>query len=101
MTGFVFTFSLFCSAVLNSDPAVLQRGEFAAMRQIIESVIPETQLHRALRTRQSHVSYAALLSHAPSVPVLRQRLRASWGTVHTLPVRRYLSARPIRAPSAC
>jgi hypothetical protein len=101
MTGFIFTFSLFCSAVLNADPAVLQRSEFAAMRQIIESVIPETQLHRVLRTRQSQVTFSSPLFRTPSGLVPQAPLRWRWDSVHALQVHRFLNARPIRAPSVC
>lgn len=99
MTGFIFTFSLFCSAVLNADPAVLQRSEFAAMRQIIESAIPETQLHRVLRTRQSQVTFSAPLFHAPSGLLPQTPFRWRWDSVQALQSRRCLDARPIRAPA--
>ena len=52
MTGFVFTFSLLCTAALQADPAVLQRPENGILRPFIEAALPAvqtslpTRLHR-------------------------------------------------------
>ncbi len=99
MTGFVFTFSLFCTAVLNSDPAVLQRAELAAVRQIIEAVIPEARIHRALRSRQTQPLLSQNLFGNSWSASLRPQRRCDENTVSFLPACRQLIARPIRAPS--
>ncbi|MBE0645197.1 MAG: hypothetical protein IH600_14030 [Bacteroidetes bacterium] len=100
MTGFVFTFSLFCTAILNSDPAVLQRAELAAVRQIIEAVIPEARLHRSLRSRQTQPLLSKSLPDNPWPSILPSQRRCDENSVRFAPARKHLNARPIRAPSA-
>ncbi len=43
MTGFVFTFSLLCTAALQADPAILQRPEMGILRPFLEAAMPVVQ----------------------------------------------------------
>ncbi len=99
MTGFVFTFSLFCTAVLNTDPAVLQRAELAAVRQIIEAVIPEARLHRVLGKGQTQPLFTNTLppGHRSRYSLPKRRFEVH--SASPFPVCRFLIARPIRAPA--
>ncbi|MFA6232897.1 MAG: hypothetical protein WC824_01745 [Bacteroidota bacterium] len=100
MTGFVFTFSLFCTAVFNTDPAVLQRAELTAVRQMIEAVIPEARLQRVFRNRQSQCPISTIIPASPRTSSLRSQSCCDGNTVSFIPASRRMSARPIRAPSA-
>jgi hypothetical protein len=100
MTGFVFTFSLFCTAVLNTDPAILQRAELTAVRQMIEAVVPAARLHRVYRIRQTQYPLSTNLSANPRLSSPPSRHCYEGNTVPFIPAHRRISARPIRAPSA-
>lgn len=97
MTGFVFTFSLFCTALLQSDPAILQHVELAPVRQIIDAVMPEVRpqagRHKLVPPAYPH--------QTPSMqPVIVPLHRCDGSSVSAVRLSRVLRARPIRAPSA-
>lgn len=96
MTGFVFTFSLFCTALLQSDPAMLQHVELAPMRQIIDAVMPEV-MPPAGRHKLVPPSYP---HPTPSTqPAILPLHRCDGSSVSAVRLNRALRARPIRAPS--
>lgn len=100
MTGFVFTFSLFCTAVLNTDPAVLQRAELSAVRQLIEAVVPDARLHRMYQSRRTQHPISTTIPAHLRISTFRSQHRRDRNTVSFVPAVSFLSARPIRAPSA-
>lgn len=55
MTGFVFTFSLLCTAALQADPAILQRPETGILRPFLEAALPAVRLNAA----RSHSDFCA------------------------------------------
>lgn len=96
MTGFVFTFSLFCTALLQSDPAILQHVELAPMRQIIDAVMPEVMppagRHKLVPPSHPH--------QTPSTqPAILPLHRCDGSSVSAVRLSRVRRARPIRAPS--
>ncbi len=100
MTGFVFTFSLFCTAVLNTDPAVLQRAELSSVRQLIEAVVPDARLHSVYQRPRTQQSFATTVPVSPQISSPQSQLRYDGNTVPFVPATYALAARPIRAPSA-
>ena len=99
MTGFVFTFSLFCTALLQGDPSALQQVELAPVRQIIDAVIPDAGRNTTRGGRYPVVSPLSPHSphNTPEAPVSWRRLDGS--TDHSPVTRHFLHARPIRAPA--
>ncbi|MDX9758824.1 MAG: hypothetical protein RBU27_06650 [Bacteroidota bacterium] len=99
MTGVVFTFSLFCTALLQTDPTVLQQVELAPVRQIIDAVIPEAHSRTMFAGRQTStppvVPYL-LHSTQPGLSPLRLFDGIGVRAAHRHTVMRVT---PIRAPS--
>ena len=100
MTGFVFTFSLFCTAVIQADPAVIQSADASVIRQIIDAAVPALRPQMRWSPRRHRSAGAAILLHTqqddvpsvchstvdvPSAAAANSFLRA---------------AHPIRAPEA-
>ncbi|MDT8323063.1 MAG: hypothetical protein RRA94_03045 [Bacteroidota bacterium] len=99
MTGFVFTFSLLCTAALQADPAILQRPETGVLRPLLEAALPAVHLNTTRNHGELRVPVTGTLgSGIPACNVAAPR-----GTAITmeyriaqLPLRRL---RPIRAPT--
>lgn len=100
MTGFVFTFSLFCTALLQTDAAVLTQVELAPVRQIIDAVLPDARPQSFATGRQHLVPPVSPAPASPASSALHgTRLRDGIAADAFHPLR-LLRARPIRAPSA-
>jgi hypothetical protein len=99
MTGFVFTFSLFCTALLQTDAAVLAHVELSPVRQIIDAVLPDARPRPVYAGRHTVVPP---LSPAPS-PTAQAALpltRRIDGITGAAPVpKHFLYVRHIRAPA--
>jgi hypothetical protein len=100
MTGFVFTFSLFCTALLQSDAVMLQHVDLVPMRQIIDAVLPEAG-HRTLNPGRHTLVPPLSLQRTPSVhAAITSTRRGDGSDGPAVSLSRVLRARPIRAPSA-
>ena len=99
MTGFVFTFSLLCTAALQADPALLQRPEAAILRPLLVAALPASQLTAVGTTGTTPVqSTCAVIVTPADAPAGQQALASR--PLHRL-ARRAPGTflRPIRAPA--
>jgi hypothetical protein len=99
MTGFVFTFSLLCTAALQADPAVLQRPESGILRPFIEAALPAVQTSIPIRvqryrivpvcgTEATRLVFPTILRHANTISAIRPVTQAGGSRAH-----------PIRGPT--
>lgn len=100
MTGFVFTFSLFCTALLQTDPTVLQQVELAPVRQIIDAVIPEAHARTMFAGRQASTPPAAPHPYHAAQPRLSPLRLLDGIGVRAAYLHTVMRVVPIRAPSA-
>ncbi|PLX23175.1 MAG: hypothetical protein C0600_15425 [Ignavibacteria bacterium] len=100
MTGFIFTFSLFCSAVIQADPAVLQSADAGVIRHILEAAAPTLRAQINWTVGKHHPACSTAptqVKQRHALPEIRL-LSGSSRREHTSVFLR--SAHPIRAPSA-
>ena len=100
MTGFVFTFSLFCTALLQTDPVLLQQVELAPVRQIIDAVIPEAHPRTLFTGRKTSTPPVAPHQLLPAQPPLAPLRMLDGIGVRAAHRHRVMRATSIRAPSA-
>lgn len=99
MTGFIFTFSLFCTAVIQADPAVMHSADANVIRHIMDAAGPTLRSQMTWTVDRYHPVTAAAFLHVAGGSTTDEL-----STVETFPsdnpVSAYLnSAHPIRAPA--
>ncbi|MCB2204240.1 hypothetical protein KQI65_05775 [bacterium] len=99
MTGFVFTFSLLCTAALQADPAVLQRPEAAILRPLLEAALPAAHLTSARGSElRVHPVCTRRSTSEEGIDTYRTTFLCREYRAPVPPLRRH---RPIRAPTCC
>ncbi|MBR9975996.1 MAG: hypothetical protein KFF77_10480 [Bacteroidetes bacterium] len=99
MTGFVFTFSLFCTALLQSDAAMLAHVELVPVRQIIDAVLPDARPRPMFAGGHTVVPPLSRTPSPTALAVLPSTRRIDGITGAAPMPLRFLHARQIRAPA--
>lgn len=100
MTGFVFTFSLLCTAALQADPAILQRPESGILRPFLEAALPSVRLHGTRTRAESRVPPVGIDGRDAPPCGMSLVPGSTLSPEYQLPQRPTRRLRPIRAPTA-
>jgi len=100
MTGFVFTFSLLCTAALQADPAILQRPESGILRPLFEAALPAVRVHASRSRGEIRVPPAGIEGRQASPCASALLHGTARSREYPLTQRSNRRLRPIRAPTA-